>query len=475
MEAEKRTTMNGRFLEKVPVVLFNEIRDFCYAGDYYKLVTVTKRFFSGIKQETWRIMLSNDQVFGFLNSQSKRTAFLRKIRYPKLQLQICIYDDLLPDGLKKLLSTDCQSIILDATHLHCVPSWVQLISMKQKIRLLRGNAHVKNFEGLEREKGEHIRRLYITNFSQLNDVSHLKCLQHLVLDKCPAVVDVNCLSTIFGLTLRNCQQITDVSPLGRVHSLTLHHCHGILDISSLTHNYSLTILTCSRISGTTANFVGVVRLVTDLIFDHESSSSALQANKCMKFLTTSSIYNDNKLFIPLSLHTVSICYFKNLDLSNFCCLFKVSFSYFTNIDLTPLFSVSMVELCDNGLKTCQGLGGNRWVRLHCCHDMEDYSSLANVPTVILSKVPIHNYDLIHFQNCQDISLINCSNTTSLVGLENVPVVSVHCCGLNAMVVGNRQKIVLDIGYEKLLAPKSDWQTVYDTTREEHHKLVLFRK
>jgi hypothetical protein len=311
---------------KVPTTLFLEIREFLQPKQYFHLITSTKTF-QDIKFETWRIKVRVDVIDNFLHNTEFRNHVLLKIKNPKQQL--CFSSFTRIDDLSLLLAHKFYYVHINACNLQEVPHWIEKLNEKPVIRLA-SNQTIQNFNGFL----SHSKRMFITLFDSLSDLTAFTHLKELELFGCGEISEVNCLRNLHRLKLENCPKVSNIQELGNIHHLSLNYCPLITDISRLTDNYRITILGCRNIDRSTISLHRVVHLKTDLYQIYMNSLKKRKEVERLKQLKTLS------LIIPFHHQTIY------MGSSIFVNLLEISLTRCIIDDLSPLSGIPVIALTD---------------------------------------------------------------------------------------------------------------------------------
>lgn len=273
--------------------------------------------------------------------------------------------------------------------------------------------------------------LRLCNCSGLNDESSFRSIRIVKLIRCPNLRDVSQLNGVYDLSLCRCEGIRDISGLGNHHRLELKqlsrnvkgfdcllhipHVHLveclISDMNVLQYARSVRLLRCKKASN-----VGCLRNVKELEIYSDVLLVGLEElvevpDLSLTLPTPEKLGNDlisrfknrrlhitawNIDFKSLEVFSVMI---KHLDVRE-----STTFAQFINqgqgsrlkhLHSLVLCSMSLIRLTGlgdipklrlghcHGLRTLQGLGGNRCVEVISCEELEDVRSLVTVPIVTI--------------------------------------------------------------------------------------------
>lgn len=265
----------------------------------------------------------------------------------------------------------------------------------------------------------------------MTDVSSFRSIRIVKLIHCTNLRDVSQLNGVYDLYLCRCDGIRDISGLGNHHRLELeqlsrnvkgfdcllHIPHvrlvecPIADMNVLQYAKSVSLLRCKRVSNVSCLrnvkeleiysdvlLVGLEQLVEVPDLSLTLPSQEKLGNDLISCLRNRRLYIKAWNIDFKSLDTFSVM-IKHLDIRE-----SKTFAQFINqgqgsrlkhlhslalwsmplIRLTGLGDIPKLRLgnCD-GLRTLQGLGGNRCVEVICCTELEDVRSLATVPIVTI--------------------------------------------------------------------------------------------
>jgi hypothetical protein len=213
----------------------------------------------------------------------------------------------------------------------------------------------------------------------LNDVRAFSLVKRLLLSNCSQVKDVNSLSSVRYLSLIRLPAISNIEKLGNVFDLTLKECLQLSDISSLTNNHRVSITGCPFISDyTPLSKISNVYLGTSWI-------PTLDIFNKVKEVKLESCYGTSFHSIPFSLRSLTLDSCSTLVNSPFGgSLQKVSLSTKSSsslsslpMDLTCLANIPILHFirCSQ-LTSLEGLSRrNKKVIVEECHLLEDFSPL----------------------------------------------------------------------------------------------------
>jgi hypothetical protein len=198
----------------------------------------------------------------FLEDESFQRQVLGLMNEPHHQLNLISSGSLSLMNFDKFISFPSKSLNTSSFALHEVNQWPEKISSKQSVTF-SGNRDIENFT-LD-PNNNRLKKVCLSLFENLKQVSFLRHLQELTLESCYQLVDVNCFHNIPKLTIKLCPRVSDISRLGKVHFLTLEECQRIEDVSSLTDNYSVTLRFCYNSKKSVFRFTNVHRLSVDVL------------------------------------------------------------------------------------------------------------------------------------------------------------------------------------------------------------------
>jgi hypothetical protein len=444
---------NHHLFKRVPSQLFQEIREFLLEKEYYMLITVANEFFADVKHETWQVFVKADECKTFLEDEGFQRQVLGLMKEPLHQLNLISSGSLSLMNFDKFISFPSQSLNTSSFALHEVNQWPEKISSKQSVTFC-GNRDIENF-ALD-PNNNRLKKVCLSLFENLKQVSFLRHLQELTLESCYQLVDVNCFHNIPKLTIKLCPRVSDISRLGKVHSLTLEECQRIEDVSSLTDNYSVTLRFCYNSKKSVFRFTNVHRLSVDVLNSATESLVLAREALTLKHLTLLN-YCDEILHLSPLLVSLHVSLYLNSSvrprylLNTFQLLQDVTINYFnTQVDFSPLKRTPIVRLYQCSFETLNGLGDNRYIRVERCKLLSDFSALKDVSRVeIIDCQKLKNgQDLLNVEN---LMIRQCNEIEDLSMLTNLKYVFLQDCDrINGKVLSLSSLITVEVlGCQKI--------------------------
>jgi hypothetical protein len=370
------------FVEKIPSSLWGEVKQFITELDYLGLLNCSKRVFQGIKKETRKIMLRDDDAEDFIFLEAFQENIQAKIVSFKFQVMVRINEIILRKHdmaeIVNLLS------LLDASY--------ELYLTDSDVVDLTPLSTVKNLQTVS-----------LRNCNQLENVTCLKSVQKLVLDHCDKINNISDLGQIPWLRIDTCKGITNGVPKGfQSQNLQIRHCINMQLKNSVFQH--LKVIETDRLTRS----VDVMKLknveILSLHFYEDSE---------FPFLPTLSklVLSQNSLKSTNNLHL----------LKEFQCKYN---NYIESID--GLDSVLRLEIwaCPKlTLINCSFVKTKR-ITLHACYRLKTApESVCSVPVVIIDEcdhfetIPMGNWKI------KDLSVHYCPafvlNQTTLAAWKNL--------------------------------------------------------
>jgi hypothetical protein len=336
-----------------------------------RILDTSRELFEEIKYETVQFKVPANIYF----HNHKFWTWLRmKLQFPGIQLHL-LYD------LASMRQGDIWTQVLEEKDMALTVDWGRSVALPSRklnrfpVLSIQLNCRVKKFDGPLLQ-----RKLKLSLFPGLNDVTNLSRVQELELRTCGKVRDVNSLGKLTKLVIDFCEQVVDVSHLGNIPDLTIVSCPGIRDVSALQNNKVLNITSCANISPQTARFENVVSLKTDILQSYENTKY-LKKTKSLELKN----YKEGKIFLPATTETIHVHLYhvhQPIDLTHFSQLKSVSLKSFWG-DLSPLLTVEHITLTVFYGDSLEGLGQNKMVKIQHCAPVTNVSALKSVPRVII--------------------------------------------------------------------------------------------
>jgi hypothetical protein len=379
-----------------------------------------------------------------------------KIKDTRVQLKLTVSIRYL---LKFLQSSAGELLVNDSTTLFSILQYVNYLSNRNTLELTE-NSDIIKFKGVEG-----VRKMNISAFHKLADLSTLSQLKDLRLFNCREIQDVSCLRNLYKLEISNCSNIRNVNELGEVHDLSLIAC-PITSISGLTHNYRLKLSLCPDIQDIKP-LGNAIHLSTDLI----------KENTDLSFLTKTK-------FLILWKPQIS----DSLSLSH---LFQVHlYDCHELIELHGLTTTPCVSLIRcHSLENIATLGKNKMVHIENCPKVINFICLRNIPRVkVVDCLNFYNgnevenvqflsisfsdklKDISMLENMKELSLNSCHNISSLRNLSNISILYIRNCSkiVSFDGLGKPERIVLgQTDYERLKSSKTPLFSLEDYQMEEN--------
>jgi hypothetical protein len=366
----------------LPVALLEEIHAYLIVYDYYRLLISSKKLFSQIKYETWRIGIFSRETEDLQSTFQKCSSLINDPRHQLTINTSSSHDVKVFQFLTHLPLLKLKAIVTETNG-----DWKEIISNKRHLEFDFDFTD----EGLEFPALEIIDSLTLWNLDGVITFHSLANLKKLELNYCYQFAEVSYFKNLDELIVCGCPLVQDVSDLGNIRKLEITECENLKDISALTNNYSLSVTYCLNISKVpsemrTRNFK--TDLDSNLI--HQIKFSQL---RIFKFRETfeSFFMSEHNLFSITLQH---------------CNILKHLSTSFRRIP------VVRVDNCEQ-LTDISGLGENKSVAILSCPNLKDFSVLRFLPKVSLFQCNITNAeDLDHVHHlslgaCNKLEDINC--------------------------------------------------------------------
>jgi hypothetical protein len=461
--------------ENVPTDVFYVVREFLLPKEFRRLMNANKTKFEAIRKFSNYYNLSNYYSWQYCTDVWFRKCLLKNIPGNFFQLSLTLIASYNPYQTRVVneaaLFENLYQLKLSLVEI----KYEDLEKIKNVHHLLLLNLvitfNANNNSPLVSErfpKFENVRRLVVEgmHFSDVSNLSHipnvslryspvsdiepLQFCEYLSFDNCRNLSMIECLGKFQKrLTFIDCP-ITEVGHLKKVPQLYFEKCSYLAHIEELDCCHSLTIKSCPKIfklpsfaQFSYSHSHRDVHLDTrkKIILDNVPNvvgGFPWQSWENIQFLSLSNFQARN-VFIPLTcLQTVQV-----IEINNCSNIIDVSV-----LGDVPSLSLSSLE----DLISIQGLGktNQKRVALANCPEVKDFSPLRNVTKVEIISCPhferVSDVQQVSFLNLkllpkltsvrefakchslQFISIILCSQLTSLAGLEEVPLIDIMDCG-----------------------------------------------
>jgi hypothetical protein len=368
-------------VEKIPSSLWGEVKQFIMELDYLGLLNCSKRVFQGIKKETRKIMLRNEDAEQFLFSEAFQEKIQAKIVCFKFQVMVRINEILLKKHEMEIVNL---LSVLGASY-----------------------------------------ELYLTksDFADLTPLSIVKNLHTVSLRSCYQVENVSCFKSVQKLILDHCDKIKNISELGQIPCLQIDTCKGITNrVPKDFQSQNLQIRYCINMQLKSSAFQYLKVIDTDRL----TKSVDVMKLKNVEILSLHHYEDSEFPFLPtlskLVLSQNSLKSTNNLHLlKEFQCKYN---DYIESID--GLDSVLRLEIwsCPKLTQINCSFVKTKRISLHACYWLKAVpASLCKIPVLIIHEcdyfqtIPTDNWKI------KDLSIRYCPafvlNQTISTALKNL--------------------------------------------------------
>jgi hypothetical protein len=304
---------------------------------------------------------------------------------------------------------------------------------------------------------------------------------------CPVMADISCVKNCREVKLVNCENIQDISSLGKVKILSIIHCANLRDVSSLGNVHQLTLINCAAIEDVSnlknnviLSFGGSPKVenyssltnVRDLTLYHPNLPENLNEFKQVKKLSFA-FFERRDLTIPKTVKEMKLIFCRLLPdlefLSQLNCVDIYNCYDVTHVGALGTVPIVKISSCCR-LETLEGLGrGNYSVSIDECSEVNDFSPLQSVHTVMIANCPgcldgdqLKNVRHLTIENSkiEDVSMFGqslslkfslCHVISSLTGLSDVPLVHIDSCRRikDVSPLTNNQKLIFQGCYSQI--------------------------
>ncbi len=434
-------------LTGLPDPIYRIIQSFLSKNDYHYLMHSSKKEFSEIKRLTIYYNLTAERSVQYLTNESFRNQIISLVKNTREQVSLKLARgvDLLPTEVLLEHSVETVDIyqVDDRTFQHFtkirnINCWSSPIEQPISFNEIKSMLFVTWPSCLTQELTvSKLERLKINNLIDFHDdVSIFSNIPYLELNSCYNIKDFSSLGPKQKrLFLSGAKYLTDVKSFATVKHLTLHDCQSVEDISSLKNVYHLEIMMCDQIkvmwrekdhsvhriflyfmkAAIDSNILvealkGIthVRVEYPRFYDVSMLSEAKSALViCSEVEDVSALQNARKLILTQA-----------RKIQDFSMLGEVQDLTITNASKSSLYpvgnhthsrfrSITLVQ-CD---LSDSSLGF-----------LSDYYSISVSWTNV---VPL--LQSLDFRNIQEITLRKCEDLITVIGLANVPKVTIQDC------------------------------------------------
>jgi hypothetical protein len=394
------------FQSHIPNELILEVGRFLSSQESWSFLNTSKELFSEIKFATRKICLRADDLKKFFVSEEFRNEISGKVLDRNAQLLF---------GTPKL---HYQNFLIEHISDEAIAKWIKIFHSDQET----------GFEDFYlREIAQAFNNFKFLYIGKEFDIDYLPtcCIQHLVIDRNPLVVDVSLFSHIPILHISWCHNLHDLSPLKDHSRLEVYSC----DITKFP-------------SSVAVQFLGI---------DSKSSQilNSVNNSKLLHLL----IYADNRVDLIDQTHSV-LSGLKSLEL-NAC-------DGLESLQGIPFIPKIVLRTCHN-LKDISALQNPRCVEISRCHNIVSFAILKRVPRVNLDGCGCftngHDVANVHHLTIRSLTFkdarmlgnvhhldLDCNQVDDFSGLENVEILKIiqikEGHNLSAFSNGKNQKIIV---------------------------------
>ncbi len=302
----------------------------------------------------------------------------------------------------------------------------------------------------------HLKKLQLSEASQLTDITPLQNVPHLAFTNCPNIQDFSILNSskqkrlelnfsvisnlsffqnIHQLELYECNNVTDISPLYGIYHLTLYSCEGIEDISRLGNHHCLSIVQFTSIKKGFECFLTIpVVEVENLEIPDLSIFRYAKRLKIFIYPSINHQLSELKEISDLSLfstsfnssHGIDLFKFKSRRLTFILDIVIINSERIFPSQLRHLELINSVQI----LKIIDESKTSIFHQLQSLHIkscwIEHVNGLGEVSTLILENC-LELYDIRGLGRNRSVEIINCDKITNVSSLVNVPIVTLKDC------------------------------------------------
>ncbi len=446
-------------LVNLPDVILKYLQSFLSYDDIHYFLNSNKYYFSSLKQETIYFSLNRPESREYVEDERFRELILSKVKDGRAQIKLffdAYYEvpDILDITAHKIVFLRSYPHLLKnvSSQSYFLPSEVKeipFLPMLQDLQLYKC-MNIQDFSNLS-----HLRKLQLSDASQLTDITPLQSIPHLTFMDCPniqdfsilsnkrqqflsiirsSIADVSFLRDVLTVQLSSCNQLVDVSPLYGIKNLSLSHCTSIQDISCLGNHHRLAILHCTSIKRgyecfRTVRHAEVRGLVSDLSVFREVKSLLITLSTSTKrqlFLLKD--IPDLTLIASLSYDRTEvndISHLRNIRLSFYDDIIKISDNHIPS----SLLHLKM-EKCAQIVKIINEGKTSIFHHLQSLHivscPIEHLNGLGDIPTIIVDICSkLHDISGLGRNRC--VKLKSCPMIRDVSSLATVPIVTVKYC------------------------------------------------
>ncbi len=447
-------------LVNLPDVIIKYLQSFLCNDDIHYLMNSNKLYFSSLKQETIYFSLNKKKSQEYIEDERFREIILSKVKDRSKQIGLKFDRNYEVPDIRDIIAhriefgRDYLPLLKHvSSQVYYFPpkaEEIPFIPMLEDLEL--GNCmNIRDFSSLS-----HVKRLYLSDATQLTDLTPLQNIPHLTLTNCPniqnysilshkrqkalsinqsTITEVSFLRNIQEVLLSSCDQLVDVSPLYGIKNLVLMSCSSIQDISTLGNHRRLTILHCHSIdrgdecfrtvqnaviAGSEVPDLNVFREVKSLTltFFHSMESQLFLLKDIPDLTILSSLVNDRK-------EVYDISHSRNIRLTFYDDSINICISSFPSqlLHLELINCDQIVKIIHEGQTSI--FHHLQSLRITSC-SIEHVNGLGDIPTIILQTcLKLHDISGLGRNRC--VELRCCPKIHNVSSLTAVPIVTISNC------------------------------------------------